>query len=156
MPSIEFSRAEARLAYLALAYHLARPGSELDPDTKQPVEHGLSEVKAGLEPQIERAAAAITVNEHQYRRLVSAVAGALNELKSYHLLDHGRQTTVPAFHKALRALYPEIEQDPDGASQLAGDMMALRRRLERMALPEEPAVEAAASGGRPWWRFWER
>ncbi len=101
MATFQLSNLDARLAYLALQYHLARPGSELDPETKQPMEHGLAEVAQALEPQLERAVATIELSEYQRQRLVSAIAGAVNELKTHPLL--GGKTMVPRFEAILRA-----------------------------------------------------
>ena len=153
MATFQLPNRDARLAYLALQYHLARPGSELDPETKQPLEHGLAEVARALEPQLERAVASIELSDYQRRRLVSAIAGAVNELKTYPLL--GGQTTVPRFHAALRRLFPEVAEEPDETSDLAAHLVALRRRLERAASASPPTAGEGA-GRRPWWRFWER
>ncbi|MEX0785434.1 MAG: hypothetical protein WD939_02245, partial [Dehalococcoidia bacterium] len=82
MTTIQLSNADARLAYLALQYHLARPGSELDPQTRQPATHGLAEVATTLEPQLEQAVSTIELEPFQRQRLDSAIAGTINELKS--------------------------------------------------------------------------
>lgn len=150
MTSFQLSNNDARLAYLAMQYHLSRPGSELDPDTKQPSEQGLAGVARSLEPQLEKAVATIDLSDYQRQRLVSAVAGSMNELKTYPLLAGGGQTTVPAFYETLVRLFPKVRKEPDEASQLAAHMMALRRRLERA-----PAEASAAPQRRPWWRFWQ-
>jgi hypothetical protein len=148
---------DARLLYLALQYHLARPGSELDPQTKQPVEHGLGEVAVALEPQLRGALATIELADHQRRRVVSAIAGAVNELKTYPLLDElpdgGRRSTVPGFDALLRRLFPEVAEDADEAPQLAAHLIGLRRRLEATAFTPAPAEGRRKSSG---WRFWER
>ena len=155
MATLQLPNLDARLAYLALQYHLARPGSELDPLTKQPVAHGLAEVARALEPQLDRAVATIELSEYQRERLVSAVAGAMNQLKSQALLQEGGgQSMVPAFDEALRRLFPDVAEDADEATQLAGHLLALRRRLERLAAPASDGE--AAPVRRPWWRFWER
>ena len=159
MATFQLASRDAKLAYLALQYHLARPGSELDPETKQPLEHGLLEVAQALESQLERAVATIELSEYQRQRLLSAFGGAMNELKTYPLLDArpggGRHTTVPGFDAALRRLFPEVEEESDEATQLAGHLMALRRRLERA--PIEPATGASSGPTRRRsWRFWER
>jgi len=153
---------EARLTFLALAYHLARPGSELDPKTKMPVQHGLAEVSSALQPQLRQAAASVTLSTHQSERLGSAILGAINELKVYPMLEPrppeeggGRRTTVVGFDKTLRHLFPEVEEDPDAATTLIEPLMALKRRLDgalRQAAEEEG--RPAPSRRRRWWRFW--
>jgi hypothetical protein len=152
MATLQLSSMDARLTFLALQYHLARPGSELDPETRLPAQHGLGEVAAALEPQLERAVATIELQGPQHERLGSAIAGAINELKAYALLDEGRRTTVPTFHETLRRLFPQVADDPDEASQLAGHLLALRRRIERSAVEDAPPRPPARSR----WRFWER
>jgi hypothetical protein len=152
MAMIQLSGHEGRLLYLALQYHLARPGSELDPETKQPAGRGLSEVASALEPQLEQASATFEVVAYQQQRLDSALAGTINELKAYALLDAGRRTTVPSFHEALRRLFPEVEGEPEAATQLAGELLALRRRLEGMAARPEREPEPLPKRKR--WKFW--
>ncbi len=155
MATIQLAPLDAKLIYLALQYHLARPGSELDSNTNQPTAHGLREVAEALKPQLERALATIELSEDQHQRLLSAISGTMNELKTYPLLPKrgaGRHTAIPAFDAALRKLFPEVEQEPEEASQLAGHLIALRRRLEGTVTA---APESSPTRGR-WWRFWER
>ncbi len=160
MTTLQLPNMDARLTFLALQYHLARPGAELDPETRQPAAHGLGEVARALEPQLDRAVATLDLNDQQRERLVEAVAGAVNELKTYPLLDPlpggGRRTAAPAFDATLRRLFPEVEEDADEATQLAGHMLQLRRRLERLAPELAPDGEDEGTGRRAWWRFWER
>ena len=162
MATLQLAPLDAKLIYLALQYHLARPGAELDPESKQPMTHGLAEVAQALEPQLDRAVATVELSEYQRQRLLSAIAGTMNELKTYPLLDAvpperggGRRTTVPGFDAVLRRLFPEVDEEPDEAPQLAGHFMSLRRRLEDAAAAA--AEEEASSPTRPpWWRFWRR
>ena len=162
MATLQLAPLDAKLIYLALQYHLARPGAELDPESKQPMTHGLAEVAQALEPQLDRAVATVELSEYQRQRLLSAIAGTMNELKTYPLLDAvpperggGRRTTVPGFDAVLRRLFPEVDDEPDEAPQLAGHFMSLRRRLENAAAAA--AEEEASSPTRPpWWRFWQR
>lgn len=163
MATFQLANLDARLTYLALQYHLARPGSELDPETKQPQALGLTPVAQALEPQLEKAVAIIELEERQRERLIIAIAGAMNELKTYPLLDPlpperggGRRTTVPSFDAVLRRLFPQVDADPDEATQLAGHLIALRRRLERAASTQTHDDAATADGRRPWWRFWRK
>jgi hypothetical protein len=153
--------AQARLVLLALAYHLARPGSELDPATKMPVQHGLAETSSALQPQLHQAVASITLSAHQLERLGSAVLGAINELKVYPLLEPrppqergGRRTSVPGFDRTLRHLFPEVEEDPDAATALIEPLVALKRRLDdalRQATEEE---RRPGPSRRWWWQVW--
>jgi hypothetical protein len=151
---------EAKLVFLAAAYHLARPGSELDPGTKLPVQHGLAEVSSALRPQLRHAVASVTLSAHQLERLSAAILGAINELKVYPMLEPrppeeggGRRSSVPGFDGTLRHLFPEVEADPDGATGLIEPLMVLKRRLDgalRQAKDEEQ--RAAPPRRRRWWR----
>jgi hypothetical protein len=152
MTTVQLANRDARLTYLALQYHLARPGSELD------AERGLGETARALEPQLERAVATIELTDGQRQRLVSAIAGAMNELKSSPLLAGGGRTMVPAFEETLHRLFPEAAEDADERTQLAGHLLVLRRRLEQIEVaPAEAATKVKmTTNGRRWWRFWER
>lgn len=156
--------AQAKLIFLALAYHLARPGSELDPQTKMTVQHGLAEVSSALQPQLRQAVASLTLSAYQLERLGIAILGAVNELKVYPMLEArppeeggGRRSMVPGFDRTLRHLFPEVDEDVDEATALVEPFMALKRRLDgalRQAAEEEQ--QRAPSARRPWWRFWRR
>ena len=161
MATLRLAHLDAKLTYLALQYHLARPGSELDPQTKRPLAHGLSEVARTLEPQLERAVATIELSDYQRQRLLSAFGGTMNELKTYPLLDPlprrrgGRHSAIPAFDAVLLRLFPEVAEEPEQAPQLAAHLMALRRRLASAAAPSS-AGDASRPAPRRWWRFWGR
>jgi hypothetical protein len=161
---LHLQAAQARLVFLALAYHLARPGSELDPRTKMPVEHGLAEVSSALQPQLRQAAASITLSPYQLERLGSAVLGTINELKVYPMLEPrpaeeggGRRSSVPGFDRTLRDLFPEVEEDPDAATALIEPLMALKRRLDdALHQAAEEGQQPGPSRGRRWWQVWRR
>ncbi len=153
--------AQARLVFLALTYHLARPGSELDPETKMPVQHGLAEVSSALEPQLRQAVASITLSAHQLERLGTAVLGAINELKVYPMLEPrppeeggGRRTTVPGFDPTLRHLFPEVEGDADAATALIEPLMTLKRRLDGALRQADEEGRGVASRRR--WQVWRQ
>jgi hypothetical protein len=154
MATVQLANLDARLTFLALQYHLARPGSELDPETKQPGTEGLRPVAEALEPQLDRAVAAIEVSERQRERLLSAISGAINELKAFPLMAESGRSTVPAFDAALRRLFPEVTEDPDEATQLAGHLLAVRRRLEQVKLAPEDGSSLPQT--RRWWQLWRR
>jgi hypothetical protein len=159
---ITLQQNDARLVFLAVAYHLGRPGSELDPLTKQPVEHGLAEVAAGLQPQLSAESAALSLRQDQARRLLSGMLGTISELKAYPMLGlragpDGRRSTVPGFDRSLTHLFPEVEEDSQVALDIAENMLMLRRRLddEFADLLAEPAEAPAAppKPARKWWPF---
>ncbi len=155
MTAVQLANLDARLAYLAVQYHLSRPGSELQRETSQPSAHELAGVANELEPQLDRAVATIDLSDEQRRRLASALAGAINELKATPLLSAGgRQSMVPAFRDALGRLFPDAGDDPDEATRLAGHLLALRRRIE--GLPADVAAPAPKEQSRSRWRFWQR
>lgn len=158
---------EARLLYLALSYHLGRPGSEVDPQTLRQQEHGLLEVAQHLHPQLNQAVATISLTPHQLVRLGQAMLGTINELKAYPLLKAqargtpGPYSLVPGFDDLLATLFPEVQEDENASLDLAEAMMMLRRRLEP-ALHKASGALAAEQGAaehekprRPW-EFWRR
>jgi hypothetical protein len=162
MPDIELQlrQEDAKLVFLAVAYHLGRPGSELDPITKQPVEHGLAEVAAELQPQLRLAVMRVFLRENQLSRLLSGMLGSITELKAYPMLElrsdgeGGRRSSVAGFDRSLRHLFPEVEEDPENALDLAERMLMLKRRFdEKMAdLPREPEAPEEKQR-RGWWPF---
>jgi hypothetical protein len=160
---LQLRQEDAKLVFLAIAYHLGRPGSELDPITKQPVEHGLAEVMRELQPQMRLAVARIGLQENQLKRLASGMLGSITELKAYPMLElradpngGGRRSSVAGFDRTLLHLYPQIEEDVEIALEVAEHMLMLKRRLdERMATlpPEELEPKPQRKG---WWPFGSR
>jgi hypothetical protein len=149
---ISFRQEDAKLIFLAVAYHLGRPGSELDPVTKRPVEHGLAEVARELQPQLRNAVATIEVNADQVVRLTSGMLGAVTELKAYPMLElrseGGRTSTVPGFDRTLRHLFPAVEEDVDEAIEIAERMVMLRRRLGEELGTRKP-IDGSGEGAGP-------
>lgn len=158
MATIQLSNEDARLTYLALQYHLARPGSELDQETGGTVSSGLRDTAAALKPQLELAVATVELNGEQQRRLHSAIGGTINELKATPLLEAGGRGTMPAFTETLRLLFPAVAEDPDEAMSLAGHMLQLRRRFASQAAEDATNHTDSPSSTKspPWWRFWRR
>ena len=129
MFALQLTHDEPRLVYLALVHHLGRPGSELDPITKQPVERGLREVKLRLGNELAGDSAIIELDEAQYRRLLSAIYGAANELRVHHMRD-GAPSTVARFTETAVTLFPQLQDDPAAALDLAEALVMLHRRIE--------------------------
>ena len=128
--ALKLTPEEPRLVYLALVYHLGRPGSELDAATRLPVEHGLREVKLALGNDLESDAAVIELDDWQYGRLLSALKGCLTELRVYHMRV-GAPSTVERWTEVAESLFPPLTRDPEAALDLAESMMMLQRRMER-------------------------
>jgi hypothetical protein len=166
---LQFSPEQARLAELAIAYHLGRPGSELDPETLKPSSRGLRMAAGILASQRELAEAKVTLDAHQLKRLGEAMLQAISELKVLALAEApwtpgagvGHSVNV-AFEEAAARLFPMLRNDPTSAHQVAGALMLLYRKLDR-TLKEDatPAPEPRRGTGktRPtgrWWNWWRR
>ncbi len=174
MTTIQLQPADARLAALAVVYHLGRPGSELDAGTLQPHGAGLGPLQPAIEGQLGLAVTTLEVTAYQLSRLGEALHGTVNELKQYELSE-GR-SVVPGFAGAFARLFPEHAAEGGGALDLASQAVLLRRRLDaavreaaaeleaaRAAEAERAAAQGAAEGdGRDgqkrslWRRFWRR
>jgi hypothetical protein len=154
---------DAKLVFLAVAYHLGRPGSELDPVTKLPVEKGLADLARDLQPQLRMAVATISVGSNQLKRLLSGMLGSISELKTYPMLQAKldvdgtmRRSSVPGFDRTLLHLFPEIEEQVEDSLDVAERMLMLKRRMdERIAeaggIDGEPTEPSKQRKG--WWRF---
>jgi hypothetical protein len=141
--ALKLTHDEPRLVYLALVYHLGRPGSDLDADTKQPIAHGLRQLKVELGAHL-TGEAVIELDGARYRRLLSAIYGSVNELRVYHMRS-GAESTVAHFTETLRTLFPAVASDPEEALSLAEAMIMLHRRIERAVALAAPAPQAAPS-----------
>ncbi|HLF71822.1 MAG TPA: hypothetical protein VI759_06695 [Dehalococcoidia bacterium] len=157
---LQLRQEDARLVFLAVAHHLGRPGSELDPLTKQPVEHGLAEVSRAMQPQMRNAVTTLRLNQDQVARLQSGMLGSITELKAYALLrprdDTGRRSTVPGFDGSLLHLFPEVEADVEISLDIAERMLMLKRRLdERLAEmpPDAPSKSQTSKPKKGLWPF---
>jgi hypothetical protein len=158
---------QSRLVSLAVHYHLVRPGSEIDPETLGEYRHGLAELAPEIDAQLDADDAVIEVNPLQTVLLAAALSSVISELKMYSVFDtmsagsSRPRSTASGFDDRLRALFPAVTGDAAYASQLAEDMMMLRRELpiprarEIMEEQREAARQAKAAGKR-WWRFWSR
>ncbi len=170
--SLRLPQRQARMVALAVAYHLARPGSELDRETMREYEHGLAELPAALEPQLEAETATLELSPLQVTLLATAMSSVLSELKMYSVFDTMAgdsarpRSTAHGFDEKLRGLFPEIAADPAVADDLAGEMTMLRRELplgrarERLeeadAHREHRAAEERERAGKKRWQFWKR
>ena len=162
MPTLSFQNPDGRLVYLAMVYHLGRPGSEIDAATMERHQFGLGPAREALEPLLELAVVEIDLSEYQLSRLGEALLGTVNELKQYEIAQ-GR-STVPGFVEALQRLFPDVPDEPGAALDLAGKAVMLRRRLDAEVRAADAAVQEAREqlarqqeGERkPWWKVWRR
>ena len=141
MTTIQLQPEDARLAALAVVYHLGRPGSELDAATLQPHEAGLGPLQPAIEGQLGLAVTTLDVTAYQLSRLGEALHGTVNELKQYELSE-GR-SVVPGFAEAFARLFPEHASEGGGALDLASQGVMLRRRLDAAVREAAAQVEAA-------------
>jgi hypothetical protein len=165
--TIRLPQHQARLVALAVGYHLARPGSELNRDTLTEYRHGLREVLPAIDAQIEEPVATIDLNPLQAVMLSTAFSSVLSELKLYSVFDRMSgdsrrpRSTAPGFDDRLRWLFPQIAGDPAYANELAEAMALLRRDLPfaraRAVLEEErQAMEQQRKTRKKPWQFWKR
>ena len=159
MIALQLTHDEPRLVYLALVHHLGRPGSELDPVTRLPVERGLRDVKVALGNDVASESAIIELDEAQYRRLLSAIFGSANELRVHHMRN-GAPSTVDRFTETALTLFPQLQDDPEYALDLAEAMVMLHRRMERAVARASAAgagaAEAPAEGPKRRWPWSKR
>ncbi len=157
---------QARLVALAVSHHLARPGAELDADTRVEYVHGLAELPPLLDPQLDAEEATLELRPLQVSLLSSALASVISELKMYSILDTMAgasarpRSTAAGFDDRLCSLFPQVAGDSAYASQLAEDTIMLRRllpaaRAQELLAEEREATREAARAGRPW-QFWKR
>jgi hypothetical protein len=150
---------DLRLLYLAVVYHLGRPGSEAQA-MGQP-ELGLAAVREAIEPQLGLASAQIEAGDYQLTRIGLGLHGIVNELKQYGMAQ-GR-SAVPGFSEAVERLFADAHAEGD-ALDLVKPAIMLRRRLDGAVRQAEAAVEAArieqeqavAEQRSPWWKLWRR
>ena len=162
MPLLQLQNADARIASLAVVYHLGRPGSEIDPQTLGDHRASLEPVNEAIRGQLENAVVTVELAPWQVQRLGQALLGVSNELRQYGISE-GR-SVVPGFSEALAEFWPETAADPDIASDLVQHAVMLRRRLDTVIGESEAelaAVAAAAEAERharrgSWWQVWKR
>ena len=163
---IKLPQHQARLVALAVSYHLARPGAELDPDTMSNYKHGLSDLVPIIDAQLDEPHTLFDLTPLQGMLLSTAFSSTLSELKMYSVFDRMSgesrrpRSTSPGFDDRLRNLFPEIAGDAYYASKLAEDMALLRRDLpfakaRELHEAERQAAEAARRQ-RKSWQFWKR
>lgn len=155
----------ARLVALAVSYHMARPGSEIDPETLAEYEHGLAGLQPVIDSQLNADPATVELSPLQAVLLSTAFSAVIGELKMYSILDtmagssNRPRSAAPGFDERLRELFPEIAGDPSYASRLAEDTTMLRRQLpsaraRELIEDQRKAEQEAAKARRKPWQFW--
>ena len=162
MPRLNLQNLDARLACLAIVYHLGRPGSETNALTLERHELGLGPVRDALEPHLQQAVVEIDLSDYQLSRLGQALHGIANELKQLDLAQ-GR-SAVPGFAGAMGRLFPDAQHEAGATLDLVQHAIMLRRRLDAVVRVADAAVQAAREEQaqlrererRPWWKLWRR
>ena len=158
---LQFQNNDARIAYLAVVYHLGRPGSEIDPDGLGEHPAALRPLLEGLRLQIDQAVVTIEANSGQVQRIGQALSGVSNELRQYGLSG---TSIVAGFAKTVERFWPEVEGDESEAVDLVQFAVMLRRRLNSVIAEAESELRAEAEAeevarearrGR-WWQVWRR
>jgi hypothetical protein len=155
---------QARVLDLAVAYHLSRPGSEIDPNTTAPYGHGLGEVLPVIDAQVDEPSAVCELTPLQVTLLATALSSIVSELKMYSVFDAMSgasarpRSASPGFDERLLRLFPEVAADAAVTMELAEEAVVLRRQLPLARAREETAAEKAAANVRQGkrWRFWRR
>jgi len=158
---------QTRLVALAVSYHLARPGSELDPETLAEYSEGLADVHAIIGERLDIDTASLELTAIQITLLSSAMSSVISELKTYSLVDtmsgssERPRSAAPGFDERLRSLFPEVASDPAHTQVLAEDLMMLRRELplkraKELLDEQRAAAQVEAKSKKRWWRFWSR
>jgi hypothetical protein len=165
--SLRLPNHQARLVALAISYHLSRPGAELDPETLTDYQHGLAELLPLIDAQVQADSAELEVTPLQAVLLGTSMSSVVSELKMYSVFDtmsgasSRPRSAAPGFDARLRALFPQVADDPSYASSLAEDMTLLRRELPSARAREiieeqrEAALAAERARKKPW-QFWRR
>jgi hypothetical protein len=164
--AVRLPQHQARLVALAVSYHLSRPGSEIDPETLSDYRHGLSELRPALDSQLGGDSVVLDLSPLQTTLLATALSSVVSELKMYSVFDtmagqsRRPRSSAPGFDERLRSLFPGVAGDPAYASQLAGDMIMLRRELPlgraKEVIREEREAAASMRARKKWWQFWKR
>ena len=164
--ALRLPRHQARLVALAISYHLSRPGSEIDPETLSEYRHGLGELRPELDSQLDGDSAVVELSPLQTTLLATSLSSVASELKMYSVFDtmaggsRRPRSTAPGFDERLRTLFPEVAGDSAYASQLAEDIIMLRRELPlgraQEVIKEEREAAAARRARKGWWQFWRR
>ena len=165
---------EARLVALAIAYHLGRPGSEIDPTTLQVTRYGLTMPAAILKAQQGLPEAKLTLELEQVVRLKNAMLQTISELKVISMSEApwtpgtgSAHSVNEPFEQALAAAFPTLHDEPTYAQTIAASLMQLSRQVA--TIEHDPSARPSSTppmqdrpptrqGGRskPWWRIWGR
>jgi hypothetical protein len=161
MATLQLQSNDARIAYLALVYHLGRPGSELDPDGAGAHPSALRPLLELLRSQLDQAVVTVEANAGQVQRIGQGLSGVSNELRQYALAGN---SMVSGFGETVTGFWPEVAADHGAAADLVQFVVMLRRRLESVIAEAEAELVANAAAAEAerrarrgrWWQVWRR
>ena len=161
MITITLQQDEPKILYLALLYHLARPGSEIDPETGKAHIAALKPVMHFLTSELNKAIIELNCLPKQIERIDTALSGLSNELRQYVLSS---SSVVPNFENTLIKFWPEIAVDSNKIEEIMMLTMMTRRKLETFFLQaqnelkheELKLLEERRLRRSQWWKIWKK
>jgi len=159
--TIQLQQNDAKVLSVALLYHLGRPGSEVDQETRGPHPARLKPVLDAIQGQVGQPVVTIEASAGQVLRIGQALSGLSNEMRQFGLSG---DSVIPGLKAALADVWPEVVDDPAAAADLVQFPVMLRRRLDAVFVEAEQelaAERAAAEAERRarrgrWWQVWRR
>ena len=149
------------MLYLALLYHLARPGSEIDPETSKTHVAALAPVMHFLTSVINEPIIELSCLPKQVERIDTALSGLSNELRQFVLSS---SSVVPNFENTLIKFWPDVISDSNKLEEIMMLTMMTRRKLEVFFIQAEQELEhekllleqERLSQRSQWWKIWKK
>ena len=161
MITITLRQDEPKILYLALLYHLARPGSEIDPETGKIHMAALKPIMHILTSEIDKPVIELNCSPKQIERIDTALSGLSNELRQFVL---SASSVVLNFENTLLEFWPETATDSNKIEEIMMLTMMTRRKLETFFIQAEQELEREALKldqerrlrRSQWWKIWKK
>ena len=161
MITITLQQDEPKVLYLALLYHLARPGSEIDPETGKTHVAALEPVMHFLTSVINKPIIELSCLPTQVERIDTALSGLSNELRQFVLSS---SSVVPNFENTLIEFWPDVISDSNRLEEIMMLTMMTRRKLEVFFIQAEQELahekllleQERLSQRSQWWKIWKK
>ena len=161
MITITLQQDEPKILYLALLYHLARPGSEIDPETGKKHVAALEPIMHFLTSEINKPIIEFSCLPKQIERIDTALSGLSNELRQFVL---SASSVVPTFENTLMKFWPDAISDSSKLEEIRMLTMMTRRKLEVFFIQAEEELEREKLllererrlQRSQWWKIWKK